>query len=233
MPEESQLNLRQSSFSGAENHAQSGSATETNLKSAENNEETIRRVLSNYHIGHKLRQLRAHKKIALVDLGRHTGLSASMLSQLENGKLVPTLPTLARIAIVFDVGLDFFFTDKKAYHVFSVIRAKERVKVPQELDSPVPGYNFEVLAFGAIDKSLSAYLGEFPKLEANDIHEHFHDGSEFVHVLQGSLAIRYQSEDHVLSAGDSVYFDAAEPHSYQGLSDPPAQAIVITTPARG
>src|SRR6476659_6334141 len=69
------------------------------LLNAENSEETIRRVLSAYEIGRKLKQLRLRKKIALVDLGLHTGLSASMLSQLENGKLVPTLATLTRISM--------------------------------------------------------------------------------------------------------------------------------------
>ena len=56
-------------------------------------EATIRRTLGSYDIGRKIKHLRLRKKIALTDLGKHTGLSASMLSQLENGKLIPTLPT--------------------------------------------------------------------------------------------------------------------------------------------
>ena len=66
----------------------------------ESGPDTISRVLSAYDLGAKLRQLRMRKKIALTELGKHTGLSASMLSQLENGKLIPTLPTLARVAMV-------------------------------------------------------------------------------------------------------------------------------------
>src|SRR5262245_40793786 len=71
------------------------SALPDNEQVTEDSQTNIRRVLSHYEIGRKLRTLRLKKKIALVDLGKHTGLSASMLSQLENGKLVPTLPTLA------------------------------------------------------------------------------------------------------------------------------------------
>ncbi len=93
------------------------------LRDAENGDEMIRRIIGNYDIGAKLRHLRLRKKIALVDLGKHTGLSASMLSQLENGKLIPTLPTLARIATVFDVGLEFFFGEKRQKKSFSVIRS--------------------------------------------------------------------------------------------------------------
>jgi len=95
-----------------------------NLNVQETGEQTIQRILSTYDIGQKLRQLRLRKKIALVDLGKHTGLSASMLSQLETGKMIPTLPTLARIAMVFDVGLDFFFDDRRRRKLFTVSRSR-------------------------------------------------------------------------------------------------------------
>ncbi len=48
--------------------------------------------------------------MGLVELGKHTGLSPAMLSKLERGKLFRTLPTLMRIAMVFGVGLEHFFT---------------------------------------------------------------------------------------------------------------------------
>lgn len=204
----------------------------TGLRLTENSEETVRRLLQNYDIGLKLRQLRLRKKIALVDLGKHTGLSASMLSQLENGKLVPTLPTLARIATVFDVGLEHFFSDKRARKTFSIVRAAERLRFPDRPDSPVPGFFFEVLAFGATDKSIGAYLAEFPPREAHAARPHQHEGAEFIHVLQGVLAVNYQTEEYTLAAGDSVYFDASEPHSYVGYSQEPARAIVVTTTLR-
>jgi transcriptional regulator with XRE-family HTH domain len=226
------VDLDENSFSGAEIRAQNSDPDKRKLKVTENSDETIRRVLSNYDIGNKLKHLRLRKKIALIDLGKHTGLSASMLSQLENGKLVPTLPTLTRIAMVFDVGLEFFFGEKKRKRVFSVVRAQERMLFPELPTSPVPGYYFEVLNFGATDKGMAAYWAEFPKLENKQSQEHSHEGSEFVHVLSGDLSIFYENEEHVLHAGDSVYFDATETHSYQGHSEVPAKAIVVTTPPR-
>jgi len=209
-------------------------------KSIESGDENIRRLLSEYEIGRKLRQLRLKKKIALTDLGRQTGLSASMLSQLENGKLVPTLPTLARIAMVFEIGLDHFFTDKRERRLFSVVRAEERLGASDPapvlrglFNSPVPGYVFEVLASSVPQKNMSAYLAEFPLAEEQlERLEHSHEGSEFIHVLAGILAIHYQAEQHLLRAGDSVYFDASEAHSYSGHSETPAKAIIVTIPPR-
>lgn len=222
----------ESHFSLKENGVSEFSVDKLDSVAAENSEETIRRILSSYELGRKLRQLRLRKKIALVDLGKHTGLSASMLSQLENGKLVPTLPTLARIAMVFDVSLDHFFGDKRRRGVFSMVHNGERIRFPERPDAPKPAYFFECLAFSTQDKSLHAYLAEFPKRNLEEVSEHYHEGAEFVHLLEGSLSIRYEDEEHVLRPGDSVYFDSSQPHSYQGTSKSPARAVVITTPPR-
>jgi transcriptional regulator with XRE-family HTH domain len=189
-------------------------------------------LLSSYDVGHKLRVLRLRKKIALVDLGRHTGLSASMLSQLETGKMVPTLPTLARIAMVFDVGLEHFFDERKRQKVFSVVRSDERMKFPERPELQTPAYFFECLAFATQGKELQAYLAEFPKRASEEVAEHFHQGSEFLYMLEGSIAIRFEQEDHVLRAGDSVYFDSSEPHSYRGLGKTGGTAVVVTTEPR-
>jgi transcriptional regulator with XRE-family HTH domain len=222
----------ESHFSPTENHGGNVTINKETLRQTENGEETIRHLIATYDLGAKLRQLRLRKKIALVDLGKHTGLSASMLSQLENGKLVPTLPTLARIAMVFDVGLEHFFADKRTRRIFSIVRAGERLRFPDRADSPTPGYFFEVLTFGATEKSMSAYLAEFPLQESKEARPHFHSGAEFIYVLSGQLAINYQAEDHVLEPGDSVYFDASEPHSYTGKSPEGTQAIVVTSQPR-
>jgi transcriptional regulator with XRE-family HTH domain len=222
----------ESQFSPTENDGQKVIINKETLRQTENGDETIRHLLATYDLGAKLRQLRLRKKIALVDLGKHTGLSASMLSQLENGKLVPTLPTLARIAMVFDVGLEHFFADKRARRIFSIVRAAERLRFPDRADSPTPGYFFEVLTFGATEKSMSAYLAEFPLQQDKETRPHFHSGAEFIYVLSGRLSINYQAEDHVLDPGDSVYFDASEPHSYTGKSEDGTQAIVVTSQPR-
>ena len=68
--------------------------------------DSISEGLGRYSIGGKLRALRLRNHMGLVELGKHTSLSAPQLSRLERGKLFPTLPTLMRIAMVFGVGLD-------------------------------------------------------------------------------------------------------------------------------
>ena len=75
--------------------------------------------------------------MGLVELGRHTGLSASFLSQLETGRVVPTLRNLARIAMVFSKDLSYFF-DPEPRTLFRVHRRDERVRAaPDRCRRPV------------------------------------------------------------------------------------------------
>ena len=212
--------------------AKNSAGMKDNLETMETGRETVQRVLASFELGRKLRHLRLKSKIGLVDLGKHTGLSASMLSQLENGKMVPTLPTLARIAMVFDVGVDYFFTNRTRASLFSVVRAGERMRFPERADSPDPGYFFECLAFSSQEKSLQAYQAEIQPRPEERVRPHVHDGAEFIHVLSGSLGVHYIDEETVLKAGDSVYFDSSQPHGYRAAGSETSRVIVITTPPR-
>ncbi|HEY9138061.1 MAG TPA: helix-turn-helix transcriptional regulator, partial [Terriglobus sp.] len=71
--------------------------------------EAAESFIAEKRLGERIKQLRVKKGMGLVELGRHTGLSASFLSQLETGRVVPTLRNLARISLVFSKDLSYFF----------------------------------------------------------------------------------------------------------------------------
>ena len=87
-------------------------------------------IICEKHIGERIKRLRLKKSMGLVELGKHTGLSASFLSQLETGRVVPTLRNLARIAMVFSKDLSYFF-ESEPHTLFRIHRKKERVRLPQ------------------------------------------------------------------------------------------------------
>src|SRR5688572_26827760 len=93
---------------------------------------TLREGLKAYAIGPKIRSIRLKKKMGLVELGRHSGLSPAMLSKIERGQLFPTLPTLMRIAMVFSVGLDYFVTTTRDKPAIAISRHRERLRFPEK-----------------------------------------------------------------------------------------------------
>ncbi|MGE0866445.1 MAG: helix-turn-helix domain-containing protein, partial [Vicinamibacterales bacterium] len=186
---------------------------------------TLSRGLREYAVGPKLRALRLKKKMGLVELGRHTGLSAAMISKVERGILFPTLPTLLRIALVFGVGLDHFFTASAARKAFGIVRRAERTRFSERLGGREVAWEFECLDFAATERKLNAYWVKFAAPGRPRAHEHA--GAEFIHVLKGALKLRLVDEDHELDEGDSMYFDSAQPHSYSRLGARPCEAIVV------
>ncbi|MHB8501080.1 MAG: helix-turn-helix domain-containing protein [Candidatus Acidiferrales bacterium] len=192
--------------------------------------DTLAKGLNDYGIGEKLRGLRLRKKMGLVELGRHTSLSAAMLSKVERGKLFPTLPTLLRIAMVFGVGLEYFFSDDQKRHVVAVVRRAQRKRFPERPDGRDISFYFESLDFAAVERKLNAYHAEFQPLQPGKARVHHHPGVEFLSVLRGRLELHIGTEDHILESGDSIYFDSSLSHSYRRASQKPCSAIVVTVP---
>jgi transcriptional regulator with XRE-family HTH domain len=189
--------------------------------------ETTERFIAEKHIGERIKRLRLKKSMGLVELGKHTGLSASFLSQLETGRVVPTLRNLARIAMVFSKDLSYFF-ESEPQSVFRVHRKKERVRLPQT-GVEHPTYFFESLGYMVPDRHMDPYYAQFIPLEkGQEPRAHMHPGYEFLFVLEGSLDLRHGDQHTTLETGDAVYFDASTPHSYWCQGKKPADALIVT-----
>jgi transcriptional regulator with XRE-family HTH domain len=188
---------------------------------------TAEAFIAERRIGERIKKLRLKKSMGLVELGRHTGLSASFLSQLETGRVVPTLRNLARIAMVFSKDLSHFF-EPEPHTLFRVHKKHERVRLPQTgVDDPT--YYFESLGYMVPDRHLDPYYAEFIPLKATvDVRPHVHPGYEFLFMLEGELDIRHGDKIHTVEAGDSVYFDASTPHSYRCAGKTSAVALIVT-----
>ncbi len=121
--------------------------------------EAAESFIAEKRIGERIKHLRLKKSMGLVELGRHTGLSASFLSQLETGRVVPTLRNLARIAMVFSKDLSYFF-DPEPQTLFRVHRRDERVRLPQT-GADDPAYFFESLGYLVPDRQLDPTTRSF------------------------------------------------------------------------
>jgi len=190
---------------------------------------TVQDGLNDYEIGAKVRALRLKKKIGLVDLGKHTGLSAALLSKIERGRLFPTLPTLLRIALVFGVGLEYFFAGAREKPLIAVTRKSQRVELPDRPGAREVAYRFASLDFSATERRFNSYYAEFFPVVPEKLQPHGHPSVEFIYVMQGTLSIHIGGDEYALDAGDSIYFDATVPHAYRRSGGRSCNAVVVTT----
>lgn len=189
--------------------------------------ETITTGLKNYAIGSKIRRLRLRKSMGLVELGKHTGLSPALLSKLERDLMHPTLATLLRIAMVFSVGLEYFFNPEPK-PMLEIVRKKDRLRFPDSPDADKVTYHFESLDFLVPNRELNSYLADFEPGEADQVQLHEHPGIEFLYVLSGKLELSTGEDKHELGEGDAIYFDSTALHGYRRIGSKRTSALVVT-----
>ena len=183
-------------------------------------------LLAAAHLGDRIKKLRLKRSMGLVELGRKTGLSASFLSQLETGRVIPTLRNLARISLVFEKDLSYFF-DSVEQLVFRVQRKKDRVRLP--IGAPKPDYIAESFGILIPEGGLRPCMAEFlPGEDREPFHPKQYPGVEMVYVLSGSIEVQRKGEPHLLEARDVLYVSGETPRTYRCIGNEPAQALIIS-----
>jgi hypothetical protein len=184
--------------------------------------------LERYKLGQRIRRLRRAKSMGLRDLSKHPGLSVSSLSKLERGLGVPTVATLHRIAMVFSVGVEYFFAPEPK-RVLEIARRVDRLRLPNLAGTEVPEWFFENLNFRVTSPLFQSYFAEFPAriFEEGKLRTHEHEGIEFLYILSGELELIVMEEKYLLKEGDAVYFDSAAPHRYRAAGNASCTAMVI------
>jgi transcriptional regulator with XRE-family HTH domain len=190
-------------------------------------EATVEASIQAKSIGQKIRHLRLKRSMGLVELGEQVGLSASFLSQLETGRVVPTLRNLARIAMVFKKELSDFFTDD-GETVYRLSRTKDRIRLlAGEKDATF--LISDSLSALVPDRSMVPCIAEFlPGVEGAAFHPQLFPGLELVYVIDGPLTISTDNKTELLHAHDSAWLDGFTKRQYRCHEDRPAKALIVT-----
>jgi transcriptional regulator with XRE-family HTH domain len=176
-------------------------------------------------IGQKMRRLRWKRSMGLAEVGQQVGLSASFLSQLENGRAVPTLRNLARLALFFKKDLGYFFSEEKEA-LFRISRAKDRIRllVGEKGDPFLISESMSVLA---PDRNVVPCIAEFLP-GAAEFRPLMLAGLELVYVLDGPLTLSTGSKTELLQTHDSAWIDAKAKRLYRCKEGKPARALIVT-----
>ena len=192
-------------------------------------DDKVEQYLDQKVIGERIRALRLKRSMGLIELGTRTGLSASFLSQLETGRVVPTLRNLARIALVFEKDLSWFFHDDKAVD-FRILRRGDRVRLILDRKD-ASRFISENLGVLVPDRNIVPCLAEFyPRSEACEFTPKIFTGQEFVYIIEGALWINTPREHHLLEAGDVAWIDGSTKRQYECSGENTARAMIITFP---
>jgi len=183
------------------------------------------RGLNAGEIGRRLRELRAARGLSLRQLAKEISASPSLLSQVENGKVTPSVDTLYVLARALGVPVATFFGDAAAAEPIGVgnawlVRSGRRQRITLQhgvtWENLLP-HEESGLRFMEIHYPPGAHSGD-QMLR--------HPGRDLFVVLEGELTFRVGFAEHRLSAGDSISFADFQPHQLRNEGSVAARAII-------
>lgn len=176
-------------------------------------------------ISMNLKRIRGDKKLSLDKVAQMTGVSKSMLGQIERGESNPTITTVWKIAN----GLKISFTSLlNRQEPDTVIVTKEDVEPMIEDNGRYKLYPFFPYEDG---RRFEVYKVEIEKGGYLSAEPHRQETYEFITVFEGEITIRVDDKEYTVKKGDSVKFRADKPHAYHNSgNDKTKLSMVIYYP---
>lgn len=176
----------------------------------------------------RLRDARSDAGVSLRELARRIGVSASQLSQIENGRSSPSVSTLYALVSELDISLDALFDEPRPgrsrtrSHRTSSVLLHPGERAVLDIDS---GVRWERLTGPSedVDALLTTYEPGGSSSSSGKLM--VHAGVEYAYLFEGELALQLGFERHLLRAGDSLTFDSATPHLYVNEGTVPARGV--------
>ncbi|KPG73787.1 MULTISPECIES: helix-turn-helix domain-containing protein [unclassified Enterococcus] len=174
-------------------------------------------------IGDKLRNLRIQKNLTQEELGERTDLTKGYLSQLERDLSSPSMETFFTILEVLGVTPEEFFREDQAHHQI-VYRDEDSTRYVDEEN----GYELKWLISDSNEKEMEPILltfekeGEYKTFEPSL-------AETFIYVLDGTIALTLGDTQYKARKGQSVYYQATEPHQLKNIGRQKSRVLVVVT----
>lgn len=183
--------------------------------------------MENTNIGKSIQESRKKKNLSIRDLAALTGVTASLLSQVERGLANPSINTIKIIAKTLDVPLFSFFMDFNDTKSI-VVRSNGRKKVifPENKN-----FTYELLSpdlSGAIELALM----KLPPHSHSSEELMDHDGEEAAYIMDNQVELHLENQVIVLNAGDSVRIFPRMKHKWENPFENETNVIFAITPPR-
>ncbi|BBD09008.1 helix-turn-helix domain-containing protein [Desulfovibrio ferrophilus] len=183
--------------------------------------------MENGKIGIRIKSYRESKDLSVEQMAEKTGLDAAFIVAIENQTASPALGPLVKIARALGVRLGTFtddaLTDDPLIH-----RLVDRKLDSEPLASGEkhPEMTYQHLGKGKADRHMEPFFirlepeGDEPEMSS-------HEGEEFVVVMSGEVVLRYGQEVHILTPGDSMYYNSVVPHHVGSKGPGPAEIYAV------
>lgn len=178
------------------------------------------------YIGKRIKEIRLSKALKLVEAADMAGVSKGLLSRIENGRTIPSLPVLFNIIDALGEKPVTFFEpiDYSSNSPFYMLIRKEDYQ-PIEKEDSVGFHYYSVMSRSFSDITFSVVLLQLAPNARREMVTT--DGMEFIYLAEGSIDYKLGEIDITMNEGDSLFFDGRVPHVKINKSTETARILVI------
>jgi len=170
--------------------------------------------MSDMKIGSHIRRLRLEQHRTQQEIADTCSFTKSLLSKIESDKVMPPVATLVRIAAALGTKISALIEAGNDDRVVRTAESEVRAKCVKT----ERGYWIYPFATGHKGKRMQPFLFVARKGEVKE-HHLFHEGEEFIYVLQGRMRVQVGKEEYALKKGDAIYFNSSEVHQVIPVTD--------------
>jgi len=174
-------------------------------------------------LGNRLSSLRKRKNMTLDDLSAKSGVSKSILSQIERDLSNPTVTTISRISDALGEKLSDFFLKIEAGEVSSIESSKETPSITSK-DGLC---SLNILGAGETVNWLQWYLLDMKPKGVLDSKSHGPKTFENLTVIDGQIEVVCGTSKEKLSKGDTFRFQSNKEHSIKNISKQKTQVLMV------
>jgi transcriptional regulator with XRE-family HTH domain len=181
-------------------------------------------------VGKKLRQFREARGLSIEQLAEKSKAHKKFIEELEADQLVPSIAPLLKIARGLGVKISTLMDDAPV--AGAVVSRQADLPETEISFSGLGSYCASTLEFHPLAKNRA---GRHMEPFIIDVHPSvpeectfsFHEGEEFIFVLEGEIEVLYGGDQHILGAGDSIYYDSGTPHQVKTAGDKKARILAV------
>lgn len=175
-------------------------------------------------IGQRLKGLRDVLDIEASEVAALCGITTEQYEKMERGESELSVANLQKIAREYQVDLDvLLFGEEPHMSNYFLTRRGQGLSVERR-----KAYHYESLASGFLGRKAEPFIVTVsPKPDDAPRESNAHPGQEFNMVFEGTLELTIGEKVLTLNVGDSIYFDATQPHGMRALEGKPVKFLAI------
>lgn len=163
-------------------------------------------------IGDEIKTRRKEKGITVQELADKSNVSKGLISQIENGRTMPSLLVLIEIIKSLDTDLNVFFKEIQAKTTFDAVIVQRKDSYEKFEKEHTIGFNYKRIFTKSFNKNTIDIV--ILELEPNSsrpmvITEAF----EYKYIIKGKVDYQFEDNNYTLNEGDSILFDGRLPHT--------------------